>query len=1364
MSPSSNERKAANPLADAKRLLAELETHKAEIELQNEELIAAQAALQEARDRFAELYENAPVGYVVLDASGIVRQANRTWRALLNRGEDDVRGIPFADTIFPEDAPLFRSRFRAIFRSPTDKQIVVRMLRRGAAPFHAQIEARARAESPPREGTAATGAELMVTVSDISELQRARERAERLNGILRAIRSVNQLIAEEDDPRRLIEGACANLTEALSYHNAWIALLDSSGSVAATANAGLDGCFGRLEGKLRRGEFTDCMRRALDHDGAVAVLEPGSDCRDCPLVDFCPGRAGLARRLAFAGRTYGILAASVPADYAGDGEELALFGEIAADLGFALHNMEMTEQARRDQQRMEFVIEGTSLGTWEWNVQTNETVFNDYWADMLGYTLHELTPCDYTTWERLVHPDDLARAAEALKRCAAGRTLDYNCEFRMRHKDGHWIWILDRGRIMTRDAAGKPLSMFGTHTDITDIKQAERLIESFFDEPMNLHLIARLDGTIMRANKAWETTLGYASQDLVGRPFMELVHPDDVAASLERMAELGIGKPVLGFENRYRHRDGRYRTLVWSASFDKEGENVLAVAADVTEQKEQQERIALLGRMLDEAPAAISIHDTDGRFVFSNRQNMLLHGYETKEEFLAVNLHQLDVPESEARLNERFRQIAEQGEARFEVEHVRKDGSVFPLEITAKGIDWYGQAAVLSIGIDITERKRAEEKMNEMSERLQAASEASLDAFFICRAERDGRGEIVDFVFVHVNTRAADMLGMKRGEILGQRMCELLPVNRTHGFFEKYRRVVETGEPLEEEFHLGDTHVPAAWHYHQVVKTGDGIAISHRNIDERKQAEEELERSRAELQAIYDSAPIMFCVVDRERRVVYANPAFMAFVGASAEALHGGTACGVLGCATALDTPGGCGCGPECADCSLLHALEDTLATGTGHTGIERRLTIERDGCRKEVALLGATAAIRGADGNHALLCLADVTENWQMQQQLMQAQKMESVGQLAGGVAHDFNNMLHAILGYTELVASQLDPAHSLHTELGEIKNAAGRAAELTRQLLAFARKQTSMPRPLDLNTVVNETLAMLRRLVGETIHLLWKPGPGLWTVLADPTQVGMVLTNLCVNARDAIGGEGHITVETRNARLDDAHPASRPGEYVVLAVADDGCGMTREVLDRVFDPFFTTKEVGKGTGLGLASVHGIAEQNGGFVQVASEPGKGTVFEIFLPRHHAGDGEPGSGPAPVPAALPRGTETILVAEDEAIILSVCRALLTKLGYRVLAARTPTEAIAICREQDGPIHLLLTDVVMPEMNGRRLVALARELRPDIPCLYMSGYTAGAIAQRDVIEEGLDFLQKPFSNRQLAEKVRQILDRSGNPQP
>jgi len=387
-------------------------------------------------------------------------------------------------------------------------------------------------------------------------------------------------------------------------------------------------------------------------------------------------------------------------------------------------------------------------------------------------------------------------------------------------------------------------------------------------------------------------------------------------------------------------------------------------------------------------------------------------------------------------------------------------------------------------------------------------------------------------------------------------------------------------------------------------------------------------------------------------------------------------------------------------------------------------------------------------------------TEREKLQAQLVQAQRMESVGRLAGGVAHDYNNMLSVILGYTEMAMEQVDPDGPIYDNLKEVYIAGKRSIDITSQLLAFARKQIVRPIVMDLNETVDEMLKMLRRLIGEDIDFAWEPAIGLWPVKMDPSQIDQILANLCVNARDAISDIGKITIETQNVELDEQYCADHtgfvPGQFVMLAVSDNGCGMDKETREHIFEPFFTTKDIGKGTGLGLAMIYGIVKQNNGFVNVYSEPGIGTTFKVFLPRRSIETDEAITEVIHEGVVFGKG-ETLLLVEDEPAIIKMCQTMLKKLGYNVLIAHIPDEAVNLASEHSGIIHLLMSDVIMPGMNGRDLADKLKAIRPDIRVLFMSGYTANVIANHGVVQdEGEHFIQKPFSMKKLSVKVREAL--------
>lgn len=560
-------------------------------------------------------------------------------------------------------------------------------------------------------------------------------------------------------------------------------------------------------------------------------------------------------------------------------------------------------------------------------------------------------------------------------------------------------------------------------------------------------------------------------------------------------------------------------------------------------------------------------------------------------------------------------------------------------------------------------------------------------------------------------------------------------------------KLIQEGLPYDVEFQIMRPSDGAIRHIHSVAEYDadrKSVVGTIQDVTERKQLEEKIRAREHYLHTILQTMADGFWVVECNQAIIEVNEAYCAMSGyARSEILSLR-----IGDIDAADHP----------EETLAH-IQCTIANGSERFEVHHR---RKDG---SIFPVEVSTTWLDLDGGRIICFFRDLTERKRaeaerarLEAELQQAQKMESVGRLAGGVAHDFNNMLGVILGHAEMALEQVDPAYSLHVDLEEIQKAAQRSADLTRQLLAFARKQTISPKLLDLNETVANMLKMLHRLIGENIELIWKPGSRLWPVTMDTSQVDQILANLAVNARDAIAGVGSLAIETKNVTLDEAwcaaHAGLCPGDYVLLTISDSGVGMDQETLDHLFEPFFTTKDVGKGTGMGLATVYGAIQQNHGFITVDSELGRGTTFKIYLPRTENPLGTP---EVPTGKKTVLGTETILLVEDEEAILNLGQAILTRHGYLVLAAHTPEAALALARRHTGPIHLLITDVVMPEMNGNLLQAQLTALRPEMKVLFISGYTADVIAHHGIIQAGVEFLQKPFSATTLTQKVREILD-------
>ncbi len=504
-------------------------------------------------------------------------------------------------------------------------------------------------------------------------------------------------------------------------------------------------------------------------------------------------------------------------------------------------------------------------------------------------------------------------------------------------------------------------------------------------------------------------------------------------------------------------------------------------------------------------------------------------------------------------------------------------------------------------------------------------------------------------------------------------------------------------------------------------------------------AEERTHRSEERFRRLFDSNTIGIIIATVAGELLEANDFYLDMLGYTREDLLAGK----IGWDEL--TP------PEYRDLDRT-AVEQLRRCGAAPSW-EKEL-FRKDGTR--VPILIGVAMLEAAEGS-CIAYVVDLSKRRALEAQLRQAQKMDAIGRLAGGIAHDFNNILTAILGYGELASSTLAPDSPLKANLDEIHHAAQRAAGLTRQLLIFSRKQVLQPKILDLNAVVEGTERLLRRLIGEDVTLVTALAAGVDPVRADPGQLEQVVLNLAVNARDAMPRGGRLTIETANVDSDgtwaEQHPGRPPGRHVLLAVADSGTGMDEATKNRIFEPFFTTKEAGKGTGLGLATVFGIVEQAGGLIEVDSEPGRGTKVRIYLPSV---EGVPDSAASGFSSRKVGGTETVLVVEDEDPVRRLITKTLQAFGYEVLETAQPAEALRLCREHPKPIHLLLTDIVMPGMNGRDLAGQCCGLRADVKVVFMSGYTADAMPLQG-IDPGMHFLSKPFTPSALASKVREVLD-------
>ncbi len=801
---------------------------------------------------------------------------------------------------------------------------------------------------------------------------------------------------------------------------------------------------------------------------------------------------------------------------------------------------------------------------------------------------------------------------------------------------------------------------------------------------------------------------------------------------------------------------------------------------ELLERKRAQDELfnspQMLRSVLDNIPQRVFWKDRNSVFVGCNKPFALDCGYEDPGELVGKTSYETASAATAGLYHSADREVMESGRPKinYEEPQIRPDGSRAWL-ITSKVpmYDRDGQViSVLGTYADITERRLMEEEISQANAYLENIFENSPDAIAI--VDNHGR-------FIRWNKMAEDLYGYTFEEMKGKsafdlyvdkdELAKMLVSLRLEGSVRKWemRMQRKDGSIVPFEISIGllkDSQnetlgsVSVARDLSGIKEALAAIKASHerlfREIAERKQAEETVQRLRRRNDLILNSAGEGILGLGPEGRHTFVNPAATRMLGYTADELIGLKGHDLYHHTREDGRPY-----PE-DDCPIFQALRYAK-----FCQVTEEVFWRKDGTSFPVRYSSAPIIEEG-EVVGAVITFRDITEykagekeRKKLEEQLFQTQKIESIGRLAGGVAHDFNNMLGVIIGRAEMALHTDVSADELQHNLKEILKAGLRSADLTRQLLAFARKQTALPRILDLNDTISGMLKMLRRLVSEDIGLFCAPEPDLWKVKIDPSQVDQILANLVVNARDAISGVGAITMRTENVVVDDSvraeAPEFIPGEYVLLTLSDTGAGMSREVCENIFEPFFTTKELGKGTGLGLSTVYGIVKQNEGFVYVASEPGQGTTFKIYLPRFEAET--PRIASEQMAGKPPTGTETVLLVEDDEAILNLSKMILENLGYTVLAAKAPGQAMHLVEDHPGDIHLLITDVVMPEMNGRELAERLGAIRPNVKCLYMSGYTADLIAHRGILDEGVNFIQKPFGSNDFAARVRQALDRS-----
>ncbi len=983
------------------------------------------------------------------------------------------------------------------------------------------------------------------------------------------------------------------------------------------------------------------------------------------------------------------------------------------------------------------------LGRWTADPQTGMITASPEGAAMVGWEpgAHQMEELF-----ELIVPEDRPSVQAAWEATLNGAIYDVEHRMVVRGKI-HWVHVRAEPE---RDANGKVVKVLGITRDITERKEAEAALRKSEERYRNLteqaadsFFVHDADGNFVEVNRCACDSLGYPRAELLAMKFTDIEQELDQVALEKVLIQLkpGQARTLMGTQRR---KDGsEFPVEIRLGTFDSDGQRLYhSLVRDITDRKRAADALEMFRTLVDRVNDAIEVIDPEtGRFLDINEKACTDLGY-ARGELLSLNFTDVDVQTDQAKFRQNKEKLWAAGALLIESRHRRKDGTTFPVEVNMQWV-WLDRDYIVAVVRDIGERRKNEAALRSSEERLRACIDNTPN---VAVQWYDEAGRVL-----YWNTASEKIFGWTQAEAVGKTLDQLIQTPGEAAEFQSTMK--QAGEkkrpigPVEYNFRRRDGTIGVCLSTIFTIPGPDGgnhYVCMDVDLTERKQAEEALRKREEDFRLLIENASDLITVINHQGELRFQSPSVVRMLGYQPEEMLGRKVFEYLH--------------PEDAP-RIGPAIQRAAANPGLPVAIEYRFR-HQDGTWRYLQSVGRSISGEAPEG-FIIVNSRDITETRKLEEQFRQAQKMEAIGQLAGGVAHDLNNILTVVHMQLDLLKYG-DPLTAGQTEsVMDIEKASRRAADLTRQLLMFSRRQAALKADLDLNAVVTNITKMLQRILGEDIgmHISYAPQP--LPVHADHGMLDQILLNLAVNSRDAMPAGGRLVIETSVAEFDEFAAAQRPfaraGRFACIAVSDTGKGIPPEILPRIYEPFFTTKDVGKGTGLGLATVFGIIQQHHGWISVYSEVDRGTTFRFYLPLQN----ETSAAAVEQPEAgnLQGGSETILLVEDEQSLRVLVRNVLTRLGYRVVEATTGVTAIEVWKEHQKEIRLLLTDLVMPDgMTGKALAAQLVAQDPELKVIYTSGYSREVAGLDFPLQDGVNFLSKPFQAAKLAQTVRNILDR------